>query len=317
MEIIRYNHLNSYLKSIFGERTLKICIDGKFTCPNRDGKCGFGGCIFCGERGAGDNMFAASRVEDESHLIEYIKNQVQYFLNSYKGDRANKFIVYFQNYTNTYDTIENLKVRYDAALNVRDKIIGICVGTRPDCVNEEVVELLKSYTHKYYVCVELGLQTANDEIGKIINRGYSVKDFVSAVNLLKENGISVVAHMMIGLPEEKEKDIYNTVQLINDCKCDGIKIHSTFINENTELNNMYKSGDYQPITLEYYVDKVCKIISNLNKDMIIHRITGDPNLNVLVEPKWTGRKKIVLNSINNKLNDLDIVQGDKKLKFIL
>ena len=315
MEIVRYNHLNSYLKNVFGERVLKICVDGNFTCPNRDGTCSFGGCIFCGEKGSGDNLFAINKIGKNDKTIKSIENQVKYFLNSYKGERANKFIVYFQNFTNTYDTVENLKIRYDAALNCSDKIVGLSIATRPDCIDPNIVNLLKSYTDKYYVMVELGLQTANDEIGKIINRGFDTARYIEVAKLLKENGIPFVSHVMIGLPNESEKDIETTIAVINNSNSDGIKIHSTFILNNTVLHDMYLNGEYTPISLEHYALMVAKIISNLNKDIIIHRITGDPPKDKLVEPEWTARKKIVINEINRKLSALNIVQGDKKLKF--
>lgn len=315
MEIVRYNHLNSYLKGVFGERVLKICVDGNFTCPNRDGKCSFGGCIFCGEKGSGDNLFAINKIGKNDKTIKSIEDQVKYFLESYKGDRANKFIVYFQNFTNTYDTIENLKIRYDTALSCSDKIVGLSIATRPDCIDPHIVNLLKSYTDKYFVTVELGLQTANDEIGKVINRGFDTIRYIDATKLLKENGIHVVSHVMVGLPTEREKDIEKTIDVINSCKSDGIKIHSTFILNNTPLHDMYKSGEYNPISLEYYALMVAKIISNLNKDMVIHRITGDPPKDKLIEPIWTARKKIVINEINRKLSEFNVVQGDKKLKF--
>lgn len=315
MEIVRYNHLNSYLKNIFGERVLKICVDGNFTCPNRDGRCSFGGCIFCGEKGSGDNLFAVNKIGKNDKTIQSIENQVKYFLSSYKGERANKFIVYFQNFTNTYDAIHNLKLRYDAALSCSDKIVGLSIATRPDCIDKDVVELLKSYTQKYFVTVELGLQTSNDEIGKLINRGFDTSRYIESVKLLKENNIHVVSHVMIGLPNEKEKDIENTIDVINNCNSDGVKIHSTFVLKNTILNDMYAAGRYVPITLEYYTNIVAKIISNLNKDIVIHRITGDPPKDKLVEPMWTARKKIVINEINKKLMNFDIIQGDKQLKF--
>ena len=154
--IKRYNYFNDYLKQKFGERTLKVCIDGGFTCPNRDGKCGVGGCSFCGERGSGEN----------TKNID-ISKQVTNHLNSYRGSRANKFIAYFQNFSNTYDTLENLKQKYDSAL-IDNRIVGLQIATRPDCINEDIAQLLASYKKDYYVCVELGLQTSNNETGKLI-----------------------------------------------------------------------------------------------------------------------------------------------------
>ena len=300
----RYNHLNEYLKNKFGERVLKICVDGGFTCPNRDGSKGYGGCIFCGEDGAGENI----KGKCLNH-IESIKNQIETFINSYRGYRANKFIVYFQSFSSTYDTMDNLKLKYDTALRVSNKIIGIEIATRPDLITPEVVALLKTYKQRYYVCVELGLQTANNEIGELINRKYSTEDFENACRLLSEQGIDIVGHLMVGLPQEKPNDIMNTVHLINR-NCNGIKIHSTFVQKDTELAKLYNTGNYKPITLEYYVMQVCNIIAGLNKSIIVHRINADPPKDKLVAPDWMLRKKIILNTINNELEKRNISQGD-------
>ena len=234
----RYKHLNKYLKNKFGERTLKICIDGGFTCPNRDGKLSTKGCIFCSEKGSGEHIKSA----------ESITQQVQNFFSSYKAQRANKFIAYFQNFTNTYDSIPNLKSKYDAAL-IDDRIVGLQIATRPDCINEDICELLKTYTEKYYVCVELGLQTSNDQTGKLINRGYTSLQFTQAVELLNNYNIDVVAHIMVGLPSENEIDLENTVNFINSHKLQGLKIHSTYVVENTVLADLYRNKKYEPIIL--------------------------------------------------------------------
>ena len=303
MEYDRYVHLNKYLKEKFGERTLKVCVDGGFTCPNRDGSVCLGGCIFCGDMGAGDNI-----KNRKSDILQSIESQVTTFLNSYRGDRANKFIVYFQAFSNTYDSINNLRQKYNKALSCSDKIVGLEIATRPDCITEEVVKLLSEYTDKYYVCVELGLQTANDVIGKVINRGYSTDDFINASKLLRKYSIDVVGHMMVGLPGESEEDIFKTVEVINE-NCKGVKIHSTYVLKNTVLEKMYESGEYSAITLDYYVDKVCKILSRLRGDIVIHRINGDPPKDKLVAPEWTSRKKVVINAINKELENRNIYQG--------
>ena len=175
-----YNKLSTYLRNRFGERTLKICVDAGFTCPNRDGTKAYGGCIFCSEKGSGELIKSCPD----------IASQVTSFLDSYRGKRANKFIVYFQNFTNTYASITTLKQRYDSAL-VDDRIIGISIATRPDCIDEDVCKLIASYKDKYYVSVELGLQTVNDIVGNIINRCYTTQDFVNAVNMLKKYDIEV------------------------------------------------------------------------------------------------------------------------------
>lgn len=299
METIeRYNHLNKYLINKFGERTLKICIDGGFSCPNRDGTCGIGGCIFCGEKGSGEHLNSAAS----------ITMQVKNHLTSYRSERANKFIAYFQNFSNTYDTIENLKTKYDAAL-IDDRIVGLAIATRPDCINEEIVKLLKSYAKKYYVWVELGLQTANENTAKLINRGYSNDVFTNAVKLLNENNIDVVAHIMIGLPNETTIDLENTVKFINAHNIQGLKVHSTYIIENTKLAEMYASKSYEPITLEYYLENLLYVITHIKKDVIIHRISGDAPKDLLIAPNWNLHKKFVLNGLDKLLKEKKLSQG--------
>ena len=300
METIeRYNHLNTYYKNKFGERTLKICIDAGFTCPNRDGTLSNSGCIFCSEKGSGELIKYSS---------QHIENQVKNFLNSYRGMRANKFIVYFQNFTNTYDTIENLKKKYDSAL-IDNRIVGISVATRPDCISEDIAKLLSSYSGKYNVSVELGLQTSNDNIGKIINRCYLSTQFTKAVEILRKYNIEVIAHMMIGLPTETFDDIKNTVTFINKHDIQGLKIHSTYVVKNTVLANMYLNKKYEPITLEYYLDSLAYIITHIRKDLIIHRISGDAPKDLLVAPEWNLHKKWILNGFEKLLKGQNLWQG--------
>ena len=306
----RYRHLNTYLKEKFGERTLKIPVDGGFTCPNRDGKAGFGGCVFCTERGSGEHL-----------KLKPIPEQVKEHLESYRGKRANKFIVYFQNFTNTYDTLENLKEKYDSAL-IDDRIVGIDIATRPDCINEDICKLLQSYTNNsiekekcidksYSVTVELGLQTSNDEIAKIINRGYLLETFTNAVKLLNKYKLDVVVHIMIGLPNETDKDIENTVKYINNLNVQGIKIHSTYVAKNTILEKWYKEGKYIPLTLDEYLNKLLYVITHLRKDIVIHRISGDAPKNLLIAPSWNIHKKWVLNGLDKIMKQQNRFQGDR------
>lgn len=283
-----YNKLNTYLKSRFGERVLKICVDAGFTCPNRDGTKSHGGCIFCSEKGSGELIKCKPT----------IRAQVLDTLSSYKGDRANKFIVYFQNFTNTYADIPTLQSRYDEAL-VDDRIIGISVATRPDCVTEDVCKLLSSYKDRYYVSVELGLQTANDKVGRLINRCYDTEDFVSAVHMLKKYDLEVVTHIMVGLPGEEDSDIKDTVHLINSLPIDGVKIHSTYVVQNTVLCDMYNKGDFTPIDIDKYINTAISIITHLDKNIVIHRVSADAPKDILVAPMWNLKKKVVLNSIQN------------------
>lgn len=295
----RYNHLNEYYKNKFGERTLKICIDAGFTCPNRDGTLSSSGCIFCSEKVAGE-LIKFSKL----HISEQVNN----FLNSYRGMRANKFIVYFQNFTNTYDSLENLKEKYDAAL-VSDKIVGISIATRPDCITEDIAKLIASYADKYDVSVELGLQTSNDNIGRIINRYYTTTQFTTAVNILRKYNIEIITHMMIGLPKESFVDIKDTVKFINNHDIQGLKIHSTYIVKNTVLASMYYNKEYEPITLDYYLDALTYVITHVRPDLIIHRISGDAPKDLLVAPKWNLHKKWILNGFAKRLKDENLWQG--------
>ena len=346
-DIERYNHLNEYLKKKFGERTLKICIDGGFTCPNRDGKVGYGGCIYCSERGSGElinktncnaqyntgsntksNIGSNTKYNIKSNTesntgnaikntrenlkiisdCESIKNQVEQYFKSYRAERANKFIAYFQNFTNTYDTIENLKKKYDSAL-IDNRIVGLEIGTRPDCINEDIAKLLKSYTDKYYVCVELGLQTSNDEIGKTINRGYTSKQFTKAVEILNKYNIDVVAHIMVGLPNETIQDIENTVNFINSHTLQGVKIHCTYVVENTVLAKMYREGKYKPLDLDDYIETLIDIMTHLKPELVIHRITGDASKDILVAPNWNKHKMWILHGFEKRFRGRNLWQG--------
>lgn len=300
-----YNKLNEYYKEKFGERTLKICIDGGFTCPNRDGTCGIGGCIFCSEKGSGELIKQSS---------ESITKQVKDYFNSYRAKRANKFIVYFQNFSNTYDTLDNLKKKYDSSL-IDDRIVGISIATRPDCINEEIAKLIKSYSDRYYVCVELGLQTASEEIGRIINRGYTTSQFLEAVEILNKYEIDIVTHIMCGLPGEKRDgknvpvQIKETVNLINSFNFQGVKIHSTYVVKNTKLAEMYENGEYTPMELDEYFEDLTYIVTHLKPNIVIHRICADAPKDILIAPDWNAHKKWVLNGFEKILQEKDLWQG--------
>ena len=294
----RYKHLNKYLKEKFGERTLKICIDGGFTCPNRDGTTGINGCIFCSERGSGDHINYSKNISD----------QVKNYFKSYKAERANKFIAYFQNFSNTYDTIENLKSKYDSAL-IDDRIVALVIATRPDCINKDVCKLLKTYAKKYYVWVELGLQTSNDSTGEIINRGYTSNEFTRAVKLLNKYNIDVVTHVMVGLPNETDTDLKNTVDFINKHNIQGLKIHCTYVVKNTKLADMYNNGLYNPISLDYYLNALSYIITHISSDIVIHRVSGDAPKDLFIAPEWNLHKKWILNGLDKLMKDKDIWQG--------
>ena len=304
---------------------MKICIDGGFTCPNRDGTKGYGGCIFCSENGSGEHIKfikcsngqnfchntaltnSASSIAD-NNTFNSISAQVKNHFKSYKAERANKFIAYFQNFTNTYDTLENLKRKYDAAL-IDNRIVGLSVATRPDCIDENIAELLKSYADKYYVSVELGLQTANEKTGKIINRCYTNADFTKAVDILNKYNIDVVTHVMVGLPNENEKDIQNTVNFLNKHNIQGIKIHSCYIVKNTKLAEMYDEGKYTPLKLDDYLNCCAYILTHISPDVVIHRVSGDAPKDLLVAPDWNLHKKWIINGLDKLLRERDLWQG--------
>lgn len=298
MQKERYNHLNTFFKNKFGERVLKICIDGNFTCPNRDGKCGTGGCVFCSENGSGKNRTTDS-----------ISTQIHKHLESYRGQRANKFIAYFQNFTNTYADALSLKQKYEEALSASDKIIGLSIATRPDCIDDEIASLLEDFSKKCYIQVELGLQSSNDTTAKIINRGYNSSLFTKAVKLLNKHNIDVVVHIMVGLPNENIIDVLKTIDFVNKQKISGIKIHSTYVIEKTKLCDMYYNGQYTPLSLEEYKKALIEIITHLRQDIIIHRISGDPPKENLVAPDWSNHKKLILNGIERELKEKDLWQG--------
>ena len=249
----------------------------------------FGGCIYCSQKGAGELI----------NNIGSIESQVKNYLNSYRAKRANKFIVYFQNFTNTYDSVENLKKKYDSSL-IDDRIIGISIGTRPDCITEEIAKLLSTYTSKYNVCVELGLQTVNEKIGDLINLKYNSSDFTNAVKILNKYNIDIVAHIMVGLPNETINDIKDTVNFINNHNIAGIKIHSTYIVKDTILANMYKNHEYKPLDIDDYVETLIDILTHLNPNLIIHRIVGDSPKDILIAPEWNKHTLFVIHEFENK-----------------
>lgn len=280
--------MNRYIHAKYGKKIRKICIDGGFTCPNRDGTCGYGGCIFCGERGAGEQL----------NPSETIREQAEKVLNSAAPD--SEWIVYFQNFTNTYASVSDLRQRYDAALfDSRVKILDI--GTRPDCITEETAALLAEYAEKYEVWVELGLQTANDRTAKAINRGYDLSCFLKAVEILHRYHLKIIVHMIIGLPGETLSDVLHTVDVINSQHVFGVKIHSLFIMKNTVLAEMYQNGLFTPISMQTYIDRAIEAVTHLSPDIVIHRLTGNCLRDYLLAPDWIMQRDLILVTIDRKM----------------
>ena len=291
-----YNNLSPYLKARYGGKISKICIDGGFDCPNRDGTCGHGGCIYCGERGAGEhiNPLLGIREQVESALAN---NSV-----------SDGFIAYFQNFTNTYAPIEILKERYDAAL-ISDRIRVLAIGTRPDCITDEIAELIAGYKSRLDVWVELGLQSSSDKTARLINRGYDTEVYFRAADILTSHGIPFVTHMIIGLPSEGEREVIDTVKAINASGAWGIKIHSMYVMEGTHLAQMYRNGEYSPIDEDEYVRLAALAIAYTAPDTVIHRITGDCPPELLVAPEWNRDKNKVINGIRCALESMNFRQG--------
>ena len=291
-----YNNLSGYLKTKYGKRLKKICVDGGFSCPNRDGKVGFGGCIYCSERGSGEHITGGVS----------IKEQVKRALLG--ASESDGFIVYFQNFTNTYADVNTLRARYDEAL-IDDRIKILAIGTRPDCISEEIAELIASYKDRLDVWVELGLQTASDRTARAINRGYESSVYIRASKILRKHKIDTVTHLMIGLPGESDAELCETVELINETKPFGIKIHSVYVAEGTLLAKMYREGKYTPIERDTYTERAVYVLTHISPDTVVHRVTGDCPRDMLVAPEWNSDKNAVIAEINAKMQALVVKQG--------
>ncbi len=291
-----YNNLSGYFREKYGQRIKKICIDGGFSCPNRDGKCGTGGCIYCGERGAGEH------IEPSLSISEQVKSALEF------AKPTDKFVAYFQNFSNTYAPPSTLKERYSAALT-DERIIALAIGTRPDCLDEEKVKLISEYKKTRDVWVELGLQTSNEETAKIINRGYKNDVFENAVTLLKKYSIPTVAHMIIGLPGESEEDAVRTAKYISSLGIWGVKIHSIYVMEGTRLADMYREKLYTPPSLDRFCETCAKCVGHISESMTIHRLTGDCPRDLLVAPDWNADKNGIIAKINETMKSLGISQG--------
>ncbi len=294
MQERKYKTFATWCIEEFGHPIHKICLDGGFTCPNRDGSKGVGGCIFCGERGAGEHVNPEQTIEEEARAQ----------LNHYERRKEKGgFVAYFQNFTNTYADPNTLKKIYNSAL-ISDKIEAVAIATRPDCINEEILEVIKEIPVKK-VWVELGLQTSSDITAERINRCYKSEEFTKAVSLFNKYNIDVVVHIIVGLPGETFEDFKNTIEFINKHKIQGIKIHSLYVMKNTQLEVYYNKNEYKTIDLEYYIDCVVYAISHLNKDIVIHRLIGECAKNLLVAPIWDIDKNELLSQINKRLENLN------------
>ncbi|MFH1147901.1 MAG: TIGR01212 family radical SAM protein [Pseudomonadota bacterium] len=297
-----YYSLNEYLRGVFGCRVHKIPIDAGFTCPNRDGTKSLRGCIYCNNHGSGTGAFARG-----ISIAEQVWTAKSFLSRRYG---AKKFIAYFQSFSNTYAPIEILKERYEQALNDPD-IVGLAVGTRPDCVNKGILELLSSYREKHAVWIEYGLQSAHDRTLELINRGHSVADFLDAVNIAADLGIPVCVHIIIGLPGEGRKQMIETARFLSTLKIQGLKIHLLYVVKGSQMEDLLRKGQYRALEKDEYVEIVCDILELLPPDLIIHRLTGDPRPEELVEPLWANDKAGALNAIRAELKKRGSYQGKR------
>ena len=295
-----YNSLNDKLHLEFGEKLYKLSLSGGMTCPNRDGKIDTRGCIFCSEKGSGD--FAEPFCEDIFTQIERAKAQVS------KKFKGNKYIAYFQSFTNTYAPPEYLDSLFLKTASHPD-ISAISIATRPDCIDGEVLEVLEKIAKIKPLWVELGLQTSNEQTAEYIRRGYKNGVYEKAVADLHSIGAEVITHIILGLPFENEADMINSVRYVSDHKSDGIKLQLLHILEGTDLAIDFKNGLFSPLSREEYIDILCKCVENLSRDITIHRLTGDGDKKTLISPLWSADKKSVLNAVTKAFRERDIVQG--------
>ena len=295
----RYYSLNEYLKTTFGEKVYKLSIDLGLSCPNRDGTLDTRGCIFCHN---GSSHFAECG-NNVNAQIEKAKLRIKQ-----KTD-AKKFIAYFQSFTNTYAPVEFLKEVFYKVIS-REDIVAISIGTRPDCISDETLNLLETLNKIKPVWIELGLQTSKEETAKYIRRCYKNSVYEKTVKELKKRNITVITHIILGLPNETKKDMVNSVSYAVDCGTDGIKLQLLHVLKETDLYEDYKQNKVTPLTLEEYMDILFECIRHIPKSVVIHRITGDAPKKYLVEPMWSANKKMVLNTINREMNNRNVVQGD-------
>ena len=296
----RYYSLDYYIKETFGEKLYKLSLDGGMTCPNRDGKLGVRGCIFCSAGGSGD--FAGDRRLSIKEQLSQAKQLVK------KKHTGSSYIAYFQAYTNTYAPVDYLEKIFMEAISEPD-IKVLSIATRPDCLSQEILELLSHLNKIKPVWIELGLQTSHKESADFIRRGYDLDVFEKAVYDLKNIGISVITHVILCLPGETSEMMLETISYLNNLPIDGIKLQLLHVLQGTDLAKVYEATPFYLPNLDEYLELLGKIISHLREDIVIHRLTGDGPKSLLIAPLWTGNKRLILNRIQKHFKDADIWQG--------
>ena len=298
----RYHTLDYYYKNKFKEKVFKVSLNAGFSCPNIDGKIGYGGCIYCSKTGSGE--FAGNK---EDNIIKQFNEVKEIMLQ--KWPKA-KYIGYFQARTNTYAPVEELKKVYEPILE-QENVVGLNIATRPDSISKECIEYLEKLNKRTYLTIELGLQTIKEKTSKLINRCHSLECFENTVRELRKRNIDVVVHIINGLPYETKEDMINTVKYINKLDIQGIKIHMLSIIKGTKLEELYTKEKFHVLSKEEYIDIVINQLENLRPEIVIHRITGDPKIDDLIEPQWLIKKFCVLNAIDKEMKKRDTYQGIK------
>ena len=295
----RYNTLNEYYKNKFNSKVFKVSLDANFSCPNKDGTKGTGGCIFCNP-----TPFIGDSSKDlVTQFIEVKENIHKKWPNA-------KYIIYLEANSNTYGSIDKLKSIYEPLLKL-DNVVGLNIGTRCDCLNEEILDYLTDLNKRTFLTIELGLQSSKNKTLDFINRRHTQEEFTKTVKKLKERNIQVVVHIINGLPNETTKDMLDTIKYINTLNIDGIKIHMLYIEEGTKLASMYKEKPFYILSEEEYVQIVSNQLSILNKNIVIHRLTSGPDRKKLITPLWLNHKFKVLNDIDKYMEKNNIFQGKK------
>lgn len=297
-----YYSANEYYKKKFGDKVYKVSVSANVTCPNRDGTLDTRGCIFCSQKGSGD--FAENSNDD---IRTQIDNGIKKVRNKTK---SNKFIAYFQSFTNTYARTDYLREIFNEAIN-DSRIVALSIATRPDCLPNEVLNLLDELNKIKPVFAELGLQTIHERTAKYIRRGYNLSVFDEAVDRLNKIGINIIVHTIIGLPYETKEMMLQTVEYIGKSNVNGIKLQMLHVLQGTDLEKEYNTGKFQTLTLSEYIDIICSCIEILPENIVIHRLTGDGDKKILIAPLWSGNKKLVLNTLNKELKNRNIIQGSK------
>lgn len=297
-----YNTINNYYREKYKQKVFKISLNGGFSCPNKDGKKGFGGCSYCSKLGSGDFAGDANMsIPEQFFAIKEMMHQ--------KWPEA-LYIPYFQANTNTYAPVTELKEKFESVIKIDPKIIMLAISTRPDCLDDSIISYLSELNTKIPLSVELGLQTIHEKTIKDINRNSTNEEFISAVKKLREANIEVVVHIINGLPNETEEMMLKTIDFINQFDIQGIKIHLLHIMKDTKMGIDYLEKPFKILSLEEYVDITVKQIRHLKPSIIIHRLTGDAPKDLLIEPKWSLKKFVVMNEIDKKMRKENYYQGD-------